>query len=64
GYCFEASQKLLNWASNHDEVKYITARCELDNINSKNVLVKLGFQMDHRDTELIYWKYSNNGQSL
>ncbi|PEE33541.1 GNAT family N-acetyltransferase [Bacillus cereus] len=64
GYCFEAAQKLLNWASNHDEVKYITARCELDNTSSKNVLMKLGFQMDHRDTELIYWKYSNNGQIL
>lgn len=58
GYCFEAAQKLLNWASNQDEVKCITARCERDNINSNNVLEKLGFQITHRDTELIYWKYS------
>jgi [ribosomal protein S5]-alanine N-acetyltransferase len=57
GYCFEASHKLLNWASIQEEVKCITARCKFDNINSKNVLIKLGFQVDHRDTELIYWKY-------
>ncbi|MEW5550597.1 GNAT family protein [Peribacillus frigoritolerans] len=57
GYCFEAAQKLLNWASSQDAVKCITARCEPDNIGSKNVLTKLGFQIDYRDTELIYWKY-------
>lgn len=55
GYCFEAAHKLLNWALNQKEVKCITARCKLDNINSKNVLVKLGFQVNHTDTELIYW---------
>jgi [ribosomal protein S5]-alanine N-acetyltransferase len=57
GYCFEAAQKLILWALSHDEVKSITARCEPDNINSKNVLLKLGFQIDHTDEELLYWKY-------
>ncbi|MED4731936.1 GNAT family N-acetyltransferase [Aneurinibacillus migulanus] len=57
GYCFEAAQKLLQWAVNQDAVKCITARCEPDNIGSKNVLMKLEFQIDHRDAELIYWKY-------
>ncbi|KQN97778.1 GNAT family N-acetyltransferase [Paenibacillus sp. Leaf72] len=57
GYCFEAAQKLLEWALNHDDVKIITARCELDNIGSKNALLKLEFQMDNEDQELIYWKY-------
>ncbi len=57
GHCFEAAQKLIEWALSHDEVKSITARCEPDNINSKNVLLKLGFQIDHTDEELLYWKY-------
>ncbi|GED16042.1 GNAT family N-acetyltransferase [Aneurinibacillus migulanus] len=57
GYCFEAAQKLLQWAVNQDAVKCITARCEPDNIGSKNVLMKLEFQIDHRDAKLIYWKY-------
>lgn len=57
GYCFEAAQKLIEWALNHDEVQRITARCEPDNISSKNVLLKLGFQIDHKDEELLYWKY-------
>ena len=57
GYCFEAAQKLLEWASSQDSVKYIRARCEADNTASKKVLTKLGFQIDYRDTELIYWKY-------
>ncbi|WP_248930651.1 GNAT family N-acetyltransferase [Paenibacillus hamazuiensis] len=57
GYCFEAAQKLMEWALDHDEVQLITARCELGNIGSKNVLLKLGFEMDHKDEELIYWKY-------
>lgn len=57
GYCFEAAQKLLDWALTQDAVKCITARCETDNISSKNVLVKLGFQIEHSDAELHYWKY-------
>ncbi|MEK3725582.1 hypothetical protein [Paenibacillus sp. FSL H8-0034] len=54
---FEAAQKLLNWALVQDVVKCITARSETDNISSKNVLVKLGFQIDHSGAELLYWKY-------
>ncbi|HBV97195.1 MAG: acetyltransferase [Peptococcaceae bacterium BICA1-7] len=57
GYCFEAAQKLLNWALSQDAVKCIIARCEPDNICSKKLLLKLGFQIDHSDAELIYWKY-------
>ena len=56
-YCFEAAQKLLNWAMKQEKVNSITARCELDNVGSQKVLGKLGFAIDHRDAELIYWKY-------
>lgn len=44
GYCFEAVQRLLNWASIQDAVKCIIARCEPDNIGSKKVLGKLDFK--------------------
>ncbi|WP_025716130.1 GNAT family N-acetyltransferase [Paenibacillus sp. 1-18] len=57
GYCFEAAQKLIEWAIKHNEVQIITARCESVNISSRNVLLKLGFQLDHKDEELLYWKY-------
>ncbi|MDP4096383.1 GNAT family N-acetyltransferase [Paenibacillus sp. P96] len=58
GYCFEAAQKLIEWALNHEEVRIITARCEPDNTGSKNLLVKLGFELDHTDEELLHWKFT------
>ncbi|AEI41746.1 GNAT family N-acetyltransferase [Paenibacillus mucilaginosus] len=57
GYCYEAAQALLEWAQKHEEVRLITARCGHDNIGSKRVLSKLGFQADSQDEELIYWIY-------
>ncbi|MDF2663997.1 MAG: acetyltransferase [Paenibacillus sp.] len=57
GYCHEAAQALINWAWNQASVASIVARCEPDNIASKRVLEKLGFQMDHSDEPLLYWKY-------
>ncbi|MWV47154.1 GNAT family N-acetyltransferase [Paenibacillus sp. HJL G12] len=57
GYCFEAATRLIHWALGHDEVKRITARCELDNTASQHVLEKLGFQIERRDEEFIHWIY-------
>ncbi|WP_028775998.1 GNAT family N-acetyltransferase [Shimazuella kribbensis] len=57
GYCFEAVQKLLSWAWTQKEIKGIVSRCEPDNIGSKNILVKLGFQLDHEDAGFLYWTY-------
>ncbi|MHB0880720.1 GNAT family N-acetyltransferase [Paenibacillus sp. SEL1] len=57
GYCYEAAQKLIEWSLNHEEVQIVTARCAPDNNSSKNLLLKLGFQIDHKDEELLYWKY-------
>jgi RimJ/RimL family protein N-acetyltransferase len=57
GYCLEAAQALVSWAWNQASVTGIAARCEPDNIASKRVLEKLGFQMDHNDGQLLYWKY-------
>lgn len=60
GYCFEAALKLLDWASSQDEIKMINARCEQGNTASRNVLEKLGFQLDRSDSEFIYWKYTRD----
>jgi RimJ/RimL family protein N-acetyltransferase len=57
GYCVEAAQTLLSWAANQAGVKKIIAKCNTDNIGSKYVLKKLGFQMDHSDEDLIHWTY-------
>ncbi|MGV6938708.1 GNAT family N-acetyltransferase [Paenibacillus sp. CMM36] len=57
GYCYEVAQKIIEWSLNHEEVQIITARCVPDNISSKNLLLKLGFQICHKDEELLYWKY-------
>ncbi|UUZ94089.1 GNAT family N-acetyltransferase [Paenibacillus sp. P25] len=57
GYCLEATEQSLNWAENHPEVRRITARCELENNGSKNILTKLGFKVDRTDEEIIYWSY-------
>ncbi|WP_426454220.1 GNAT family N-acetyltransferase [Paenibacillus sp. S-38] len=57
GYCFEAAQALLAWALQHEDVQLIRARCGHDNAASRNVLLKLGFQLDTQDEELLYWKY-------
>ena len=43
GYAFEASQALIQWAKQKDEVKKIVANCNKKNIISKNLLIKLGF---------------------
>ncbi|MCM3748539.1 GNAT family N-acetyltransferase [Paenibacillus pasadenensis] len=58
GYCLEAAQGLMEWALQQEDVRRITARCEPDNIGSQNVLLKLGFQADYKDQQLIYWNYA------
>jgi ribosomal-protein-alanine N-acetyltransferase len=56
GYCREAGQALIAWAFGQTGVKGIKACCEPDNYASQKVLEGLGFTIDHRDEELIYWK--------
>jgi ribosomal-protein-alanine N-acetyltransferase len=56
GYCQEAAQALIDWALSQTGVKGIVACCEPNNHASQWVLERLGFTIDHRDEELIYWK--------
>ncbi|MFS0553941.1 GNAT family N-acetyltransferase [Brevibacillus sp. 179-C9.3 HS] len=55
GYAIEAATGLANWALSQPEVKKITAKCLLDNIDSAKVLVKMGFEEIKRDDTMIYW---------
>ncbi|BFH60559.1 GNAT family N-acetyltransferase [Paenibacillus azoreducens] len=57
GYCYEAATELLAWATGQNEVKKVTARCEPGNTASQKVLEKLGFSIDRRDDDFIYWTY-------
>lgn len=59
GYCHEAAQKLVDWASGQRDVKSIIARCEPGNTASQHALLKLGFQKSHEDSEIIHWIYPN-----
>lgn len=62
GYCREAAQALIDWAWSQASVTRIIARCEPDNIASKHVLEKLGFQMYDNDDQLLYWQYGKAKQ--
>ena len=57
GFCFEAAHKLLSWSTNQKVVKSIVAKCNSDNIASKNILAKLEFQIEYKENDLLYWKY-------
>jgi ribosomal-protein-alanine N-acetyltransferase len=57
GYCREAAQVLIGWALSQAEVKGVKACCEPNNHASQRVLERLGFTVDHRDPELIYWQH-------
>lgn len=58
GYCFEAAQKLINWALSQENVSCITARCEHGNIGSQHILEKLGFKLGAKEKDFIHWRYA------
>jgi ribosomal-protein-alanine N-acetyltransferase len=55
GYGVEAAKGLAEWALSQPDVKAITAKCLLNNIDSAKVLVKMGFKETGRDGEYISW---------
>ena len=59
GYAIEAVTALAKWAFSKPEVKMITARCVLNNMNSARLLGKMKFIEISRDDEMIYWKLVN-----
>lgn len=56
GYCEEAARALIEWAAAQNNVRMITAQCNLDNVPSIKLLTKMGFQMTACDQSLISWK--------
>jgi [ribosomal protein S5]-alanine N-acetyltransferase len=63
GIGFEAAKLLIDWALGHDEVDCIIARCKANNVASKNLLLKLRFETDRVDGELLRWKLVVNKPS-
>lgn len=59
GFAIEAVTALAKWAFSKPEVKMITARCVLNNVNSARLLGKMKFIEISRDDEMIYWKLVN-----
>ncbi len=68
GYATEASKALIKWVFNNTELKVLTAIVKPENIPSKTVIEKLGFE--YEDTRVIpydghmrkfnYYKLHNN----
>lgn len=56
GYGYEVASSLIDWASQQESVKVITADCLLDNTGSIKVLTKCGLKEIRRDNEYIYWE--------
>ena len=57
GYATEAAQALIEWAFSHEEVTFVEAETEADNLASKRVLEKLGFGPDGEGEEGPRFRY-------
>jgi RimJ/RimL family protein N-acetyltransferase len=55
-FCLESVKTLLKWGFNHNEVNCIIARCKKNNIPSKNVIMKLGFEYFCEKDDFLIWK--------
>lgn len=56
GYAGEAVRALVDWAFAQQDVKRITAECDLDNSPSIRILEKLGFRCQETDRNLLKWE--------
>lgn len=55
GYAEEAARTLIHWAFSNKSLSHITARCLPKNRGSINLLVRLNFEEDKRDAQMIHW---------
>lgn len=55
GYAEEAARTLILWAFSNKSLSHITARCLPENRGSINLLVRLNFEEDKRDAQMIHW---------
>jgi ribosomal-protein-alanine N-acetyltransferase len=58
GYGIEAVKGLMDWAFAQPEVKAITAKCLINNVDSARILEKMGFGEIGRDEIFISWSLS------
>jgi ribosomal-protein-alanine N-acetyltransferase len=59
GYAEEAVSAIIKWAFSNEIIKEITANCLTENINSINLLNKFNFAQVRLESEMIYWKLTN-----
>ena len=59
GFASEATHELIKWAFSNPEVRVITAKCLLDNVDSSKILTKLNFNEVGRDSRMIHWELQN-----
>jgi len=55
GYATESAKALSDWALAQPIVTKITAKCLIENGDSKKILQKLNFKKTHQDDTMIYW---------
>ncbi|MBM7602964.1 RimJ/RimL family protein N-acetyltransferase [Metabacillus crassostreae] len=57
GFATEMGKAMVKWGISQRNVKCVKATCDTDNIPSKRVLEKIGFQATKKDENKIYWHY-------
>lgn len=57
GFATEMGKAMVKWGLSQRNVKCVKATCDTDNIASKRVLEKIGFQATKKDEKKIYWHY-------
>ena len=56
GFMTEAIQGLINWAFAQGKLKVVTAETDKNNLASRRVLEKNGFEITERVDDQIYWE--------
>lgn len=57
GFATEMGKAMVKWGKSQTDVKTVKAACNPDNIASKRVLEKIGFQVSKQDRNKLYWLY-------
>ncbi|MBI9067596.1 MAG: GNAT family N-acetyltransferase [Salinivirgaceae bacterium] len=56
GYMSEALNAIVEWCRSSNNIKYILAHCNIDNLDSNRILEKCNFTLAEQNTELNLWK--------
>lgn len=56
GYATEAIEELVRWAHTQENVRWVIAETEKDNIPSQKVLIKIGMERYRENNENYYWR--------